>query len=274
MRNTEILRIRQQLVECNNAITAIEIDENSAKRNKLADLKSNRKTIENKLESKIDSINIFDNKSQGIESQKMLGEWLEAVKNNENYAALFKSMKDRQIEFNKQFKRYAPLGATIKRIEREIDVYEREYLSILQDLGIARQNEQNIDMRSNMKVFDDTEFPINAIPSKKNLYVIVTILFSLIFYLLAIFIIELMDKRIKTPSLLHQLTGLPVIGAFCTENKKKFINTDIIEQRAALMIFEKIRQLGSESPRPFVIQIFSSWDNAGKLFIADRKSVV
>jgi len=268
LRNTEILRIRQQLVECNNAITAIEIDENSAKKNKLVDLKINRKIIENKLESKIDSINIFENKSQGIESQKMLGEWLEAVKNNENYAALFKSMKDRQIEFNKQFKRYAPLGATIKRIEREIDVYEREYLSILQDLGIARQNEQNIDMRSNMKVFDDTEFPINAIPSKKNLYVIVTILFSLIFYLLAIFIIELMDKRIKTPSLLHQLTGLPVIGAFCTENKKKFISTDIIEQRAALMIFEKIRQLGSESPRPFVIQIFSSWDNAGKLFIA------
>ncbi len=268
LRNTEILRIREQLVGYNNAITAIEIDENSTNRTKLSELKSKKFNTENRLDNKIDSIRIYENKSQGIESQRLLSEWLDAVKNNENYAALFSSMKERQVEFMKQFKRYAPLGATIKRIEREIDVYEREYLSILQDLGRARQNQQNMDMRSNMKVYDETQFPINAIASKKNLYVIVAALFTVIFYLLALFIIELMDKRIKTPSLLNQLTGLPVIGAFCTENKKKFISTDIIEQRAALMIFEKIRQLGSDSPRPFIIQIFSSWDDVDKLFIA------
>jgi len=268
IRNTEVLRIREKLVDYNNAITAIEIDENSTNAKQLLDLKSKRNEVLEKLENKVDSIYIYENKSQGIESQRLLSEWLDAVKTQENYNALFKSMKDRQIEFMKQFKRYAPLGATIKRIEREIHVFEREYLSILQDLGMARQNQQNMDMRSDMKVFDDTQFPINAIASKKNLYVTVAAMFSLIFFLLAVFIIELMDKRIKTPSLLHQLTGLNVVGAFCKENKKKFINTEMIEQRAALMIFEKMRQLGSESPRPFVVQIFSSWDNAGNLFIA------
>lgn len=272
LRNTEILRIRQQLVEYNNAITAIEIDEKSTDKNKLSDFKNKKNSIEKRLETKIDSMRIYENKSQGIESQRLLSEWLDAVKNNENYAALYKSMKERQVEFMKQFKRYAPLGATIKRIEREIDVYEREYLSILHDLGMARQNQQNMDMRSNMKIYDETQFPINGIASKKKLYVVVAALFTLIFYLLALFIMELMDKRIKTPSLLHQLTGLPVIGAFCIENKKKFISTDIIEQRAALMIFEKIRKLSASKNRPFVVQIFSSWDNAGKLFIANYLS--
>ena len=270
LRNSEVLRIRQQLVESNNAITAIEIGENTTNKAKLNELRIKRSAIETKLENKIDSLNIFENKSQGIESQKMLSEWLDAVKNNENYAALFKSMKIRQVDFMKQFKRYAPLGATIKRIEREIDVFEREYLSILRDLGMAQQNQQNIDMRSNMKVFDDTQFPINAIPSKKKLYVIAAALFSLIFYLLAVFIIELMDSRIKTPSLLSKLTGFETTAAFSIANNKKYKFSEFITQKASLLIFEKIKLLSKDNVKPITIQVVSSWDNTGKSYVADQ----
>lgn len=270
LRNSEVLRIREQLVEYNNAITAIELDEKTQDRKRLTELKSKRDVVESKLENKIDSMNVFENKSQGIESQRILSEWLNAVKANENYSALYKSMKLRQIDFMKQFKRYAPLGATIKRIEREIDVYEREYLSILHHLGLARQNEQNINMRSNMKTYDDTKFPINAISSKNKLYVVIGALFSLIFYLLALFIIELMDKRVKTPTLLKTLSGLDVISAFCVQGNKKYINTELIEQRGALMIFEKIRKLAHAKTSPFVVQIFSNWDKAGKSFVAQK----
>jgi len=272
LRNADILRIRELLVNYNNAITAIELDEKSNKRNQLVSLRAKRAEIENALENKIDSLNIFENKSQGIEAQKMLSEWLDAVKNNENYSALYKSMKIRQIDFMKQFKRYAPLGATIKRIEREIDVYEREYLSILHSLGMAKQNQQNIDMRSNMKVFDSAQFPINAIASKKKLYVIAAALFSLIFYLLAVFIIELMDSRVKSPSLLATLTQLEVVSAFTDVTNKKYKFSDFITQKASLLLFEKLKVLSLGQPKPFVIQVFSSWDGAGKLFVAQQIS--
>lgn len=270
LRNSDILRIRKQLVDYNNSITAIELDEKSANRNQLMTLRTKRAETERSLESKIDSLNIFENKSQGIESQKMLSEWLDAVKNHENYAALYKSMKIRQIDFMKQFKRYAPLGATIKRIEREIDVYEREYLSILHDLGMARQNQQNIDMRSNMKVFDAAQFPINAISSKMKLYVIAAALFSLIFYLLGVFIIELMDSRVKTPSLLAKLTELEVVSAFNDVANKKYKFSEFITEKASLLIYEKLKVLSIDKPKPFVVQIFSSWDAAGKLFVAQQ----
>lgn len=268
LRNSEILRIRQQLVEYNNAITSIEVDEKSINNAKLKGLKIKRSDIENRLENKIDSLNIYENKSQGIESQKMLSEWLDAVKNNENYSALYKSMKLRQIDFMKQFKRYAPLGATIKRIEREIDVYEREYLSILHSLGMARQNQQNIDMRSNMKVFDQTQFPINAIPAPSKLYVIAAALFSLIFYLLGVFIIELMDTRIKSPHLLKKLTDLEVLAAFSIPDTKKSKYEAFVSQRATLLIYEKMRLLNVGATKPFVVQVFSNWDNVGKTFVA------
>ncbi|OIP81654.1 MAG: hypothetical protein AUK44_09580 [Porphyromonadaceae bacterium CG2_30_38_12] len=272
LRNSKIMQIRDQLVDLNEAITAIELENNNSNRSKVNDLKTKRRKVEGDLENKIDSMNIFDSKSQGIESQRLLSEWLDAVKNHENYAALLKSMKLRQIEFMKQFKRYAPLGATIKRIERSIDVYEREYLNVLHDLGLARQNEQSVDMRSNMRILDEPKFPINSIPSKNKLYVVIAVLFSIIFYLLAVFIVELMDARMKSPSVLKLKTGLDVLAAFTVMNKrnKKYINTEIVNQRASLLLFEKVRKLASDNTKPFVVQIFSSWDGAGKKLVANK----
>ncbi|MEI7502343.1 MAG: hypothetical protein WCJ61_03580 [Paludibacter sp.] len=266
LRNKEVIGIREQLVDYNLQITRSEGDEKIDK-SKINQLKSIRTSIEKKLENKIDSINLFENKSQGIESQKILGEWLDAVKNYESYSALYKSMKERQIEFMKQFKKYAPIGATIKRIEREIDVDEREYLNILNQLGLAKQKQQNTDMVSNMKIMDEPKFPINSIPSKNKLYVIIAALFSVIFYILGLFIVELMDSRIKTPSLLKKLSGLDVIGAFCTYENKKFINTEKITEKAAMFIFEKIKLLSAEKEKPFVIQILSNWTGSGKSFV-------
>ena len=263
LRNKEVIDIREQLVNNNLQITRAEIDDKIEK-SIITDLKSKRFLIEKKLENKIDSINLFKNKSEGIESQKILGEWLDAVKNFESSSAELKSMKLRQIDFMKQFMKYAPLGATIKRIEREIDVDEREYLNILNQLGLAKQRQQNTDMVSNMKVLDEPKFPINAIPSKKKLFVIIAVLFTLIFYILGVFIIELLDSRIKTPSLLKKLSGLDVLAAFCSYENKKFINTEKITEKASMFIFEKIKYLSANTNKPFVIQIISNWDGSGK----------
>lgn len=258
LRNTEVLRLREQLLYYNKAITAIELHDNSPDKPKLNDFINKRRKLEIRLQDKVDSLNVFDNKSQGIEAQKLLSEWLEAVKNNENYMALYKSMQERLIEFMKQFKRYAPLGAEMKRMEREINVYEREYLSVLHDLGVARQNEKNISMRSNMKIYDQAKFPINAIPPKTKLYVVIGALFSLIFYLLVVFLIELFDSRIKSPSQLKKLIEKDVIAAYSAPSKKN-IAREYIETRATKMIFQKVREISFGKDRPVVLQFISNW---------------
>ena len=87
LRNTEILRIRQQLVNTSTAITYIELNEASTFKAQLPDLKRQQTDLEEQLSLKIDSLNIFDNKSQGIETQRILSQWLDAVKNNQTFAA-------------------------------------------------------------------------------------------------------------------------------------------------------------------------------------------
>jgi succinoglycan biosynthesis transport protein ExoP len=270
LRNTEIMRIRQQLVNISTAVTSIELNEASSFKAQLPDLKRQQDVLEKQLRLKIDSLNIFENKSQGIETQRILSQWLDAVKNNQTYAAQYASMKDRQIEFMKQFKRFAPIGANIKRFEREIDVFEREYLSILHHLSLARQNEQNVNMRSTMKVSDDAKFPINAIMPPRKLYMIAAALFALIFYLMAVLIIELLDKRIKKPSILNKYSGLTVLAGYSTPSNKKYPDNEKINQQADLFVFEKLKQLSKQNKKPIVVQLCSTWDDAGKAAVANR----
>lgn len=178
-------------------------------------------------------------------------------------------MQIRQAEFINQFKRYAPLGSTTKRIERQITVFESEYLEILNNLNAALQNEQNTDMISNMRITDEARFPISAIPSKKKLYIIIAILFTFMFYVLGVFLVELMDQRIKTPGKIGLLTGIDFLGAFCSNTNNKFLNTEAIQHKSFLFIFEKIRTRSVNSHKPFIIQILSTWESAGKNAIAE-----
>jgi uncharacterized protein involved in exopolysaccharide biosynthesis len=260
LKNVEILKLRSQLVDCNNSIAQYEIDPETNKNVKGEDLYKKRLTLERKLELCLDSISGIESSTRGVEKQKMLGDWLDAVKDYETYKAMYKSMQDRQAEFMLQFKRYAPLGANIKRIEREIDVYEREYLNVLNNLNIALQNEQNIDIITNMRIIDEPNFPITSLPSKKKLYVIIATLFTLILYVAGLFAIELLDRRIKTPSTLKQLTKLGIAGGFSIQNPKKHPETPLIEAKGLSMIYEHIKQLSDQSDRPFVVQMLSVWD--------------
>jgi polysaccharide biosynthesis transport protein len=270
LRNVEILTIRKQLVDCNTEIAQTEVRKtDNGPDLSLNALYKKRGGLEKKLENSIDSIYNFSSNSQGIESRKLLDNWLDAVKDLESTTAIYKSMQIRQVEFINQFKRYAPLGSTTKRIERQINVFESEYLEILNNLNAALQNEQNTNMISNMRITDEARFPISAIPSKKKLYIIIAILFTLIFYVLGVFIVELMDQRIKTPGKIALLTGIDFLGAFCSNSNNKYINIEAIQHKSFLLIFEKIRTLSVNSHKPFVIQILSVWEGAGKIAIAE-----
>jgi len=270
LKNVEILNIRSQLVDCNNKIARHELNSEELKDGVSSKLYERKLTLEKKLEQCIDSIFNIENSSQGIESQKIMGEWLEAVKNLETNKAMYKSMKERQIEFMMQFKRYAPLGANIKRIEREINVYENEYLNILNNLNIALQNEQNSNIISNMRIIDPAKFPISSLPSKKKLYLIIAALIALIMYISAIFIIELLDNRLKSPSMLKNITGLDIAGAFSIGNNRNFSSFDAICEKAVTFITERLNYMTDFQKKPIIVQILSNWDDNGNSFVTEK----
>jgi len=263
--NRLIFDIRKQLVKTNNEIAQQQVYEDSDKPMKLQELLLQRAHLERRLRNNIDSIYTIDSKTYGLDFQRMMSEWLTAITNYESNAAYYKSMLERHREFMSQYKEMAPVGATIKRYEREINVIENEYLNVLNNLNVALQKEQNMEMVTDMKMMDEATLPLIPNPSRYPLYILIVSLFSLIFYIAGLILIEILDMRIKNTTNLNRLSELEVLGAFCPETGNYPPAAEHINKRTSVFIFEKIRELAASSSRPMVIQVLSIWDQAGKV---------
>jgi polysaccharide biosynthesis transport protein len=268
--NKEILSIREKLIKVNQELTLSEFKGGRGKEYKA--LLSEMNKLELQLENRIDSVYIYDNNSQGIDIKYLLNNWLRTIKEYESSNARLISMNQKRNEFQQVFSKYAPLGAKLKRIEREIRVKEEAYLEILHDLGLAQLRQQNADIKANMKVLDNPSLPINPMPTKRRIIVMVVSLFSLIFYVLALFIFELFDKRVKNISKLREYTNLEVPGAFCIKNYKDGYNTEELLKRSVNNVMESIlfQRPITQNKKPLIIQFLSHWNSEGKSYILDK----
>jgi len=168
------------------------------------------------------------------------------------------------------YSQYAPLGATLKRIEREIDVREKEYLEILHHLGLAKLKQQNEEMMAKMKILDHPQLPINPKPTKRKLYIIVIILFAFIFSVLGFLVFELLDKTIKFPKRIEELSDLKVAGACASVKQKKGIDISSMNLAGLKTVTESVLYARNNAPEePVVVQFFSHWQSEGKSFIAE-----
>jgi len=271
LQNVEILSIREKLISLNDQLARTDLSQNENSE-EIVKLNNKKVELEKKLANKIDSLYTYKSNSQGIELEKILGDWLDAVTEFESARARFTAMKERKKEFEKMYQQYAPLGAKLKRIEREIYVNEEEYLEILHHLGLARLKQQNAEMMSDMKILDEPSFPINALPTKRKMYVMVTSLFSVILFILGLFLYELLDKRIKTPARLEESTNKKVITAFSNQKSNDQVFNNKTVEKSLKYLQECIFKIEYEQQtgKPFIIQFFSHWNEEGKSFIAEQ----
>ncbi|KAB2824001.1 MAG: hypothetical protein F9K10_02430, partial [Paludibacter sp.] len=173
LQNKQIIDLRRQLVNMNNEIAQIQVYDSETNPQKLQQLILRRAQLERRIQNNIDSTYTTDSKTQGVEFQRMMAEWLTAITNYESNAAYYKSMLERHREFMSQYKELAPVGATIKRYEREINVIENEYLNVLNNLNVALQKEQNMEMVTDMKMMDEATLPLIPNKSRHLLYILI-----------------------------------------------------------------------------------------------------
>jgi len=261
LHNTSILSLRRQLVKINDLIAYELLNEEKQPGEKLTILQEKKIRLESELQQCIDTMYVHENRSEGIEQEKILSEWLDAVKESESSRARYEAMQLRKIEFMKRYQQYAPLGATLKRIEREIDVNEREYLEILHHLGLAQLKQQNADLMSDMKVLDEPKLPINPLPSKRKIYVLVFAFAGTLFYLFGLFILELFDQRVRTPERMEKMTGLPVVSVLVEEDVQN-TDTGAMNARAANYLLEAIGMNYDETSSEVIrVNVLSNWAN-------------
>lgn len=210
----DILVKRDRLIEITEKLTINELynEPDTSSKNQMERLKLEADLLEYELNQDLNNLYSFTNSTGGLPIAGILNEWMaNLIKLAEANAAL-QVLYNRQEEFKKNYDEYAPLGANISRIERKIDVAEREYLSLLHSLNEAKLKQQNESLSTNLKPLDPPYFPLSAIPSKRKVLIVAAAMFGFILVAASVLLTEYLDNTIKNLTRGEKITGLDSIG--------------------------------------------------------------
>jgi succinoglycan biosynthesis transport protein ExoP len=236
--------------------------------------------LEEELKNKIAEQYMLDHSSEGLSTSSVIDKWIEQIILLENTKARLAVAQLQSIEFFNLFTVYAPLGATMKRIERKIDVAERGYLSILHSLNLAKLKQQNLELNSNIKVVDPPYFPLEAQASKRKFLIIVAFMIGFVIPAFTIIALEFLDSNIKNVRRAEDMSGLKVAGLFPNlSNGKHKIDYSFVKTRCLDIMVRRLMINAKDhcsECKPILSAIFSTQAEEGKTliirFLAERLS--
>ncbi len=274
IKSADVLEKKNRLGEISYQIAAAEsrLSSDEADIRKLVDLKLTAENLKEEIKKDVNQLFIYGNTIEGLPVKDILTEWLNKTIDFEDAKASLQVMSENYNEFLRQYEIYAPAGANLKRIEREISVSESEYLEILHGLNLANLRLQDNEFSSNIKAVDPPYYPLNPIPTKRKLLVLAAALAGLAIVLSAIFAMEYFDETLKNPLKAAHTLKIPFLGVI----PKFLLNvgtvnfTFIVNRLLELTIQNADLYLKSTGKRnnTCTFIIFSTMNNEGKTTIA------
>ena len=209
--STKIIDKRNELGELNYKIASIEIVGGREPKDvsKLTELKLQADKLKAEIKQEVNQLYKYENSINGLPISTILNDWIAKVVEAENIKAGIGVLGERIKEFQKQYAIYAPAGANVKRIEREISVSEQEFLEILHGLNLAKLKMQDNELASNIKAVDPAYFPLTPMPTKRKIVIIAAGFLGFMIVLITIFVLEYFDDTLKSPSKAAKILNLP-----------------------------------------------------------------
>ncbi|MFZ4520408.1 MAG: GumC family protein [Bacteroidales bacterium] len=277
--SASIIEKRNQLGDINSKIAMAEtigfgdsIDDKS-----LVQLKIRADKLKEEMRNSVSNLYSYGNTTEGLPIATLLNDWLTNVIQYEETKAGLDVLGDRIVEFQKQYAIYAPAGANIKRIEREINVAEQEFLELLHGLNMAKLKMQDAELSSSIKTVDPPFFPLSPNPTKRKLLVIVAALIGFILVLATILAMEYFDETLRNPKKAAKILNLDPVGVFPKIYLKTgSLNFLYIANRLLEMIIQHIGLYPKDKPaqnETRTLLFFSTLDNEGKTVMARNIAV-
>jgi len=277
LKSDEVNQMKKELAEISEAIVINELSESYDERtkDKLNMLRIRQKELKNQIKFYVDQLYLYSHSTQGMPILTLLDEWLENTLNYEEAKAALIVLARRKMDFVRTYQKFAPLGAMLKRIEREIKVAEQSYLELLRSLNAARMKQQRLDMQTNIKVVDAAYFPISPKASKTKIFIAAAFMFGLLMVVFIILVLEYFDSSVKSPRRVVYETKMKLAGAFprigssAQARELAVISNrliDIIIQNLKLSLGKK----GDIEEKPKLILIFSTQSGMGKTLLTQK----
>lgn len=250
-KSEKILNKKRELGDLNFQIALVEAesvsDENTVRR--MESLKSQTAALEKKISEDVDDLYSYQNSIDGVPIGDILPKWMDNAIESENLKAKMVVLDQRNNDFQKQYAVYAPAGANIKKIEREISVSEQGYLEILHGLNLAKLKSQDNELSSNLKAIDPPFFPLTPIPTKRKLLIVGAAIIGFLFVLGIILIMEYFDETLKSAKNASGILKLSALGMMpkILLNPGP-INMPFIQKRLTEIITQNLEHFPSTGP--------------------------
>lgn len=269
--NEDMIKIRQEIAQLNvNIANARAYKMNT---NQIQNMENELENLKLRMKEKARDFYNFNNNIEWVPQQNLLDEWLSKLVELEESRGRLQVFDARIKQFDGIYSKFAPLGSTMNMLDREISINEKEYLSILHGLNLAKLRQQNIEMSSSLEIVDKPIFPLSPLPSKRALLIIVAFAAGFIILLAYYVTKELLNTAIRNPERVEKQIGLPLLNALPDLEVTGTNLIDINEMNNALVqriinsIFIELKKSNYASDR-HVITILSTKSGEGKSYIA------
>jgi succinoglycan biosynthesis transport protein ExoP len=270
--NDELVKLRQELSTINYKITNAQIYNYEA--NIIQDLQIKAEKVKNDLSEKARDYYEFNNSIEWVPQNSLLTEWLTKVVELEEAKGRLMVYEQRLKQYDGIYKEFAPLGSTMNRLEREVGVQEKQYLSVLHGLNLARLRQQSLEMSNQLKTVDNPFFPLQPLPSKRGLLIMVSFLAGFILLLAYLVGSALLNRSIQSPEKVEKIVGLPMLSALPELTNIDDKGVKVKEVYSSLMqqiintLFIDLKRV-EPLAKSYLIIVFSTKGDEGKSFVAE-----
>lgn len=268
--NEEMVKLRQELSDITFKINNAKIYKVPS--SKIIDMEEQADNIKLRLKEKGRDFFNLNNSIEWVPQHDLLTEWLDKMVNLEESKGKLQVYESRMKQYDGIYMQFAPLGSTLGRLEREVSISEKQYLSVLHGLNLAKLRQQNLEMSNSLKVVDEPFYPLQALPSKRSLLIIVAFAGGFIILLSFFIAQELLDKSVKTPEHVAKETGLPLLNALPNVTNKNDSRLEEVQhalmQRIINSIFIELKRNGGVKPH-YLISVISTKPSQGKTYFAE-----
>lgn len=273
-KSSKMLDKKRELGDINYQLATLEAESGNESANKAAIdlLKNKSEKLKSEIHQSVDDLYAFQNTVVGVPTSKVMNEWVNNTIEADNLRAKLQVMEQHNKDFQKEYAIYAPAGANIKRIEREISVSEQGYLELLHGLNLAKLKLQDNELSSNLKTVDQPYFPIEPVPTKRKILIIAAGLIGFMLVMGIILFMEYADNTLRNAKKavsqlnIRALGMLPRIVLKPITSQFPFVLTRLLEI-AVQNIEQSFATLNNEAKQKLIL-IASTQNREGKTIVA------
>lgn len=271
---TEALGKKSELNEVTAKIAELEVFLND--RELLDKLRARQNQLRKQVNSDLLTKYQFSKTTDGVPIKSILDQWLNYTLALKESKARLEVFQTRKKYFNQVYDEFAPLGSEMDKMEREIDVQERNYLELLNSYNNALMRQESETLSTGgLVVTVPPYFPLEPKKSKRLLLVLVAGVIGFVLPLALMVITEFLDTSIRTPERAEEFTEQKLLGAYPNLSQKgehKNIDMDWLKDHAIGLLSQNLRlqtrRQDIMGKRPKYVLFYSTRQDDGKSLVS------